>query len=142
MPKSKVRKKTDAPLRTQPSTPSRALAPGPSWYPIVMAVVLVLGLAYMVVYYLTNSRTVPLPTPPSMRNHGNYTASICEIVRWLGEKAEAAGINIFTGYPVDALLVDEQRVIGVRTTPTGLKRDGTEGAVQGTVWISSVGRRD
>lgn len=57
MPKSKVRKKPDAPLRT--STPSRALAPSPTWYPIVMAVVLLLGLAYMVVYYLTSSGTSP-----------------------------------------------------------------------------------
>jgi electron-transferring-flavoprotein dehydrogenase len=80
------------------------------------------------VYYLTNSRTVPLPTPPSMRNHGNFTASICEIVRWLGEKAEAAGVNVFTSYPVDALLVEGKRVIGVRTTPTGLNRDGSEGS--------------
>jgi electron-transferring-flavoprotein dehydrogenase len=80
------------------------------------------------VYYLTNSRTVPLPTPPSMRNHGNFTASICEIVRWLGEKAEAAGVNVFTSYPVDALLVEGKRVVGVRTTPTGLNRDGSEGS--------------
>jgi electron-transferring-flavoprotein dehydrogenase len=80
------------------------------------------------VYYLTNSRTVPLPTPPSMRNRGNYTASICEITRWLGERAEAAGINVFTGYPVDALLAEDKLVVGVRTTPTGLNRDGSEGS--------------
>ncbi len=60
MPKSKVRKKTEAPIRTQSLTPpSKALAPSPAWYPIVMAVVLVLGLAYLVVYYLTNSGTDP-----------------------------------------------------------------------------------
>ncbi|WP_375477906.1 cell division protein CrgA [uncultured Jatrophihabitans sp.] len=63
MPKSKVRKKPDAPLRATAgaSAPARtrALAPSPSWYPIVMAVVLVLGLAWMVVYYLTNSGTSP-----------------------------------------------------------------------------------
>jgi hypothetical protein len=59
VPKSKVRKKTDTPLRTTPSAPARSLAPSPSWYPIVMAVVLVLGLAYMVVYYLTSSGTSP-----------------------------------------------------------------------------------
>lgn len=61
MPKSKVRKKPDAPARatTAAGAPSRALAPSPSWYPIVMAVVLVLGLAYMVVYYLTSSGTSP-----------------------------------------------------------------------------------
>ncbi|MDT4988966.1 MAG: hypothetical protein QOI74_3060 [Micromonosporaceae bacterium] len=59
MPKSKVRKKPDAPLRTSSTSPSRALAPSPQWYPIVMAVVLLLGLAYMVVYYLTSSGTSP-----------------------------------------------------------------------------------
>jgi electron-transferring-flavoprotein dehydrogenase len=79
------------------------------------------------VYFMTEGKAIRMPTPPTMRNHGNYTASICEIVRWLGEKAEAAGINVFTGYPVDSLLVDEQRVVGVRTTPMGLDRDGTPG---------------
>jgi hypothetical protein len=60
VPKSKVRKKTDAPVRTHSAAPSaKAMAPSPSWYPIVMAVVLVLGLAYLVVYYLTNSGTDP-----------------------------------------------------------------------------------
>src|SRR5712675_3757657 len=36
------------------------------------------------VYLLTAERRWRLPTPPSMRNHGNYVASLCEIVRWLG----------------------------------------------------------
>jgi hypothetical protein len=59
VPKSKVRKKPDTPTRASSSTPSRALAPSPPWYPIVMAAVLLLGLAYMVVYYLTSSGTSP-----------------------------------------------------------------------------------
>lgn len=60
MPKSKVRKKPDAPLRTSAAAaPSRMVAPSPSWYPIVMAALLVLGLAYLVVYYLTSSGTSP-----------------------------------------------------------------------------------
>ena len=54
-----------------------------------------------------------------MQNHGYYTASICEIVRWLGEQAEELGVNIFTGFPADALLVDGAAVRGVRTTPSG-----------------------
>jgi len=58
VPKSKVRKKPDAPLRAA-AQPSRQLAPSPGWYPIVMASVLLLGLAYMVVYYLTSSGTDP-----------------------------------------------------------------------------------
>ena len=40
-----------------------------------------------------------MPTPPTMQNHGNYVASLCEIVRWLGEKAEGLGVNMFTGFP-------------------------------------------
>lgn len=80
------------------------------------------------VYVMTGSRSVKIPTPPTMRNHGNYTASICEIVRFLGERAEEAGVNIFTGFPVDSLLTESNRVVGVRTTPTGLDRDGTKGS--------------
>jgi len=59
VPKSKVRKKTAASARSSAASTSRALAPSPSWYPIVMATVLLLGLGYMVVYYLTSSGTSP-----------------------------------------------------------------------------------
>ncbi|MGH7650851.1 MAG: 4Fe-4S dicluster domain-containing protein [Gemmatimonadaceae bacterium] len=76
------------------------------------------------VYFLTQSRAVRIPTPPTMRNHGNHIASICEIVRWLGEKAEGLGVNIFTGFPAAALFASGKRVTGVRTTPSGLGRDG------------------
>jgi electron-transferring-flavoprotein dehydrogenase len=79
------------------------------------------------VYLMTAGRALRIPTPPTMRNHGHYVASICEIVRWLGEKAEALGVNMFTGFPADSLLVEERRVRGVRTTPSGLKRDGQPG---------------
>jgi electron-transferring-flavoprotein dehydrogenase len=79
------------------------------------------------VYYLTEGAARRLPTPPTMHNRGNYSASICEIVRWLGERAEELGVNIFTGFPVDALLVEERRVRGARTTPSGLDRNGQPG---------------
>lgn len=61
MPKSKVRKKSATPARPASALarPPRALAPSPTWYPIVMAALLLLGLAYLVVYYLTNSGTDP-----------------------------------------------------------------------------------
>jgi electron-transferring-flavoprotein dehydrogenase len=77
------------------------------------------------VYLLRATGLWRLPTPPTMRNHGFYVASICEIVRWLGGKAEALGVNVFTGFPAAGLLVDGRRVVGVRTTATGLGRDGT-----------------
>jgi electron-transferring-flavoprotein dehydrogenase len=63
-----------------------------------------------------------------MHNRNYYTASLCEIVRWLGEQAEAAGVNLFTGFPVEALLADDKAVRGVRTAPSGLDREGRPGS--------------
>jgi electron-transferring-flavoprotein dehydrogenase len=80
------------------------------------------------VYFLTERAARRIPTPPTMRNHGNQVASICEVVRWLGERAEGLGVNVFAGYPAASLLVEGGRVAGVRTTPTGLTRDGRPGS--------------
>lgn len=79
------------------------------------------------VYLLREHGSVRIPTPPTMRNHGNVTISLCELVRWLGEQAEALGVNVLPGFPVESLLVDGERVIGVRTVPSGLDRDGNPG---------------
>ena len=80
------------------------------------------------VYLLTERRAQRIPTPPTMHNKRYFTASLCEIVRWLGERAESVGVNLFTGFPVDSLLVEGNAVRGVRTTPSGLGRDGGPGA--------------
>ena len=80
------------------------------------------------VHVLTEKTSFRIPAPPTMRNHGNYIASLCEIVRWLGEKAEGLGVNVFTGFPAASLLVDGNKVIGVRTAPTGLDRNGNPGS--------------
>jgi electron-transferring-flavoprotein dehydrogenase len=77
------------------------------------------------VYFLTKRRALRIPTPPPMRNVGNCMASICEMVRWLGDQAEALGVDVFAGFPAGALLVDGDRVIGVRTVASGVGRDGT-----------------
>jgi Cell division protein CrgA len=83
VPKSKVRKKPDAPTRSQSaSAPQKALAPSPSWYPIVMAAVLLLGLAYLVVYYLTNSGTDP--RVPLMGDIGAWNFAVGFGVMMLG----------------------------------------------------------
>jgi electron-transferring-flavoprotein dehydrogenase len=79
------------------------------------------------VHLLTEKGAFRIPTPPPMHNQGNYTASISEVCRWLGEKAEALGVNILPGFPVDSLLVEENRVRGVRTTAAGLNRAGEPG---------------
>jgi electron-transferring-flavoprotein dehydrogenase len=80
------------------------------------------------VYLLRERSALRIPTPPTMKNHGNHIASLCEVVRWMGERAEELGVNVFTGFPAASLLVEGDAVIGVRTTPTGLDRDGGEGS--------------
>ena len=77
------------------------------------------------VYLLTSGRAFRVPVPPTMRNHGHFVASVSEIARWLGERAAALGVDVFPGFPAASLLVDGNRVIGVRTEPSGLGRDGT-----------------
>jgi electron-transferring-flavoprotein dehydrogenase len=79
-------------------------------------------------YWLGETSMTRLPMPPEMNNHGNHVASICEVVRWLGERAEELGVNVFTGFPADALMAEGERVTGVRTTATGLDREGNPGS--------------
>ena len=77
------------------------------------------------VYYLTPSSAIRLPTPPTMRNHGYFSASIAEIARWLGTKAEAAGVMLLNETSAAKLLMDGDAVHGVLTGDKGLGRDGT-----------------
>ncbi len=76
------------------------------------------------VYFLHRRGSVRIPTPPTMRNRGNYVASICEVVRWLGARAEELGVTVLPGFPADSLLVDGTDVVGIRTVPRGLDRKG------------------
>ena len=54
------------------------------------------------VYFLTERGSFRIPTPPTMHNKGYYSASLSEVVRWLGEKAEQLGVNVFPGSPPNA----------------------------------------
>jgi electron-transferring-flavoprotein dehydrogenase len=79
------------------------------------------------VYFMTKKHWVPLkPTPPPFRNHGNHVTSVARLGRWLGEKAEEAGVYILPETSGYKLLVDEGKVVGVRTGDKGRGRDGEE----------------
>lgn len=80
------------------------------------------------VYFLTERGSFRIPIPPTMHNKGYYSASLSEVVRWLGEKAEQLGVNVFPGFPAERLLVNGDQVIGVRTVASGLDRNGSETA--------------
>jgi electron-transferring-flavoprotein dehydrogenase len=79
------------------------------------------------VYFLTSKMAVPLkPMPPNFRNHGNYVTSIAKLGRFLGEKAEEAGVYILSETAADKLLVEDRIVRGVRSGDKGRGRDGEE----------------
>lgn len=76
-------------------------------------------------WFLTAGGRIKAPlTPPPLRNHGKYVASLQKIVKWLGEKAEAAGAQVFAAFPGQQILWDGDRVIGVRTGDKGLDHEG------------------
>ncbi len=63
--------------------------------------------------------------PKLMNNHGNFVVSLGNVCRWLAEKAEALGVEIFPGFAAAEILYDDQdRVIGVATGDMGIGRDG------------------
>jgi electron-transferring-flavoprotein dehydrogenase len=80
------------------------------------------------VYLLPNGkRAVPLkPTPPPFRNHGNHVTSVAQLGRWLGERAEEAGVYVLGETAAAKLLVEDGRVVGVRSGDKGRGRDGEE----------------
>ena len=64
--------------------------------------------------------------PPFMGNHGNYTGSLGNLARWLGEQAEALGVMVFPGFPAAEVLFDDKgAVTGVVTQDMGIAEDGS-----------------
>src|SRR5215813_4406965 len=61
--------------------------------------------------FLTASRAIRLPTPPQMHNEGNYIVSLGNVCRWLGQQAEALGVEIYPGFPAAELLEEDGRIV-------------------------------
>jgi electron-transferring-flavoprotein dehydrogenase len=59
-----------------------------------------------------------------MHNEGNYIVSLGNVVRWLGQQAEEAGVEIYPGFAAAELLMDEGRIVGVATGDMGIGKDG------------------
>ena len=78
--------------------------------------------------FLTAKRAIRLPTPPQMHNAGNYIVSLGDVVRWLGQQAEAAGVEIYPGFAAAEVLVEDGRVLGVATGDMGINKLGEPGA--------------
>jgi electron-transferring-flavoprotein dehydrogenase len=75
------------------------------------------------VYFFTEKSKFKFPiTPPPLRDHGNYVISLNRFVKWMGEKVEAAGITLFTGFAGSELLYDGDHLSGVRTDDKGVDK--------------------
>ncbi|TAG04697.1 MAG: electron transfer flavoprotein-ubiquinone oxidoreductase [Betaproteobacteria bacterium] len=76
----------------------------------------------------TGSTRIPNWTMPKlMNNHGNYIVSLGRVSKWLGEQAEAMGVEIYPGFAAAEVLFNEAgAVIGVATGDVGIAKDGTQ----------------
>lgn len=76
--------------------------------------------------FLTKNRAIPMPGPPQMHNRGNYIVSLSQFTRWLGERAEEVGVEVYPGFAASEVLYKpDGSVQGVATNDLGLSRDGT-----------------
>jgi electron-transferring-flavoprotein dehydrogenase len=80
---------------------------------------------------LTRDGYVDVPNlmlPGCFLNHGNYIISLGAVCRWLGEQAEALGVEIYPGFAGAEVLYDESGAVrGVATGDMGLTREGEPG---------------
>jgi len=78
--------------------------------------------------FLTETGSIRLPTQPQMDNHGNYVVSLGNLCRWLGEQAEALGVEIYPGFAAaEVLYRDDGRVKGIATGDMGVGKNGEPG---------------
>ena len=78
---------------------------------------------------LTHDKAFRIPQPllpPLMHNRGSYIVSLGNVCRWLAERAEALGVEIYPGFAAAEVLYDDAgRVRGIATGDMGVARDGT-----------------
>jgi electron-transferring-flavoprotein dehydrogenase len=84
--------------------------------------------------FLRENGKLELPSsllPGCFQNHGNYVVSLGSVCRWLGQQAEALGVEIFPGFAAAEVLYEGEAVKGVATGDLGINRKGEKtGAYQ------------
>nr|GEW95583.1 electron transfer flavoprotein-ubiquinone oxidoreductase, mitochondrial [Tanacetum cinerariifolium] len=74
---------------------------------------------------LTKKHAIPMPNP--FNNEGNYVISLSQFARWLGQKAEELGVEVYPGFAAKEILFDEsENVIGIATNDMGIGKDGSK----------------
>ena len=75
--------------------------------------------------FLTKGSSIPIPAPPQMNNHGNYIVSLNQFTKWLGERAEEVGVEVYPGFAATEILYQSDgSVKGVATNDLGISRAG------------------
>ena len=88
-------------------------------------------------YVLGPSGAVRLPNfamPPLMSNHGNFIVSLGDVCRYLAQKAEALGVEIYPGFAAAELLFEGDAVAGVATGDMGIGKDGQQKSASRAAW--------
>ena len=76
-------------------------------------------------WYLTEKMKLAAPImPPPLRNHGNYVISLGEVVRWWAPIVAEMGVDLFPEFAATRVLVENGRVVGVRTGDKGIDKNG------------------
>ncbi|MHC4470387.1 MAG: NAD(P)/FAD-dependent oxidoreductase, partial [Planctomycetota bacterium] len=77
-------------------------------------------------WLLTKKRKLPVPfAPKSLHNDGYHVCSLGKVVRWMGGLVEETGrVELFPEFPGAELLVEDGKVVGVRTGDKGIDKDG------------------
>ncbi|RMZ91153.1 hypothetical protein DV736_g1597, partial [Chaetothyriales sp. CBS 134916] len=75
--------------------------------------------------FLTKNSAIPIPAPPQMHNKGNYIISLSQFTKWLGERAEELGVEVYPGFAGAEILYGyDGSVKGVATNDQGVGRNG------------------
>jgi electron-transferring-flavoprotein dehydrogenase len=77
--------------------------------------------------FLTEKSFLETPAfllPDCFKNHGNYVISLGNLCRWLGQQAEALGVEVFPGFAAAEVLFEGNAVKGVATGDLGIDRKG------------------
>ncbi|HEX7185893.1 MAG TPA: electron transfer flavoprotein-ubiquinone oxidoreductase [Thermoanaerobaculia bacterium] len=78
--------------------------------------------------FLTSKKATHLPIPPPLENEGNYVGSLGKLLKWMAPRVEEAGVDIFYEFPAAKALVENGRVVGVRTQDRGISHTGQKKA--------------
>ena len=88
------------------------------------------------IFHPKGKLSVPI-VPPNFRKKGYHVVSLSNVAKWLAERAEAAGVEIYPGFAGDQLLIEGGRVVGVRTGDMGIDARASRRRTISPAWTSS-----